>query len=350
MDVRQSLAFLRHLVQDTFRQAIASGIFWIMLAVTAICVVFCLSVEIKGDVSLHDDNETVYFLPQTSSSLDPPSVSNKQKEELALKTTPEQARREGIETVSGTVTLGFGAVSFPLSRERKDAVHFLELILAGGIAGAFGLLMALVWTAGFVPTFLDPSAASVLLAKPVSRRQLLLGKYLGVLAFVGFELVVFVVLTWLALSLRTKVWDMRYWWCIPLLLIQFAVFYSFSVLLAVLTRSTAACVFGSILFWLLGWGINYGSMMASATTEHRYLPASTVALTEASYWISPKPIDAGLILYNTMNAKEHLEKPEVFKLVEANPRFSPTLSIVTSLLLTCTILALSIHEFQAVDY
>jgi len=65
--------------------------------------------------------------------------------------------------------------------------------------------------------------------------------------------VLFVVLTWFALGLRTNVWDMTYWWCIPLLLLQFAVLYSFSVLLAVTTRSTVACVFGSLLFWLLAW-------------------------------------------------------------------------------------------------
>ena len=143
------------------------------------------------------------------------------------------------------MTLAFGAVSFPVSRERSDAVHFLQLILASGIAGTFGLLLTLVWTAGFVPTFLDPSAASVLLAKPIPRCQLLLGKYFGVLAFVGFQLVIFVALTWLALGVRTKVWDVTYWWSVPLLLIQFAIFYSFSVLLAVVTRSTVACVFGS---------------------------------------------------------------------------------------------------------
>ena len=116
------------------------------------------------------------------------------------------------------MTLAFGAVSFPVGRERRDAVRFLELILAGGVAGTLGLLLALVWTAGFVPTFLEPSAASVLLAKPVARWQLLLGKYLGVLTFVGFQVVLFVVLTWLALGVRTDVWDLTYWWCIPLLL------------------------------------------------------------------------------------------------------------------------------------
>ena len=70
---------------------------------------------------------------------------------------------------------------FPVSRDRGDAVHLLELLLAGGIAGTLGLLLALVWTAGFVPDVPGAgAAASVLLAKPVARQQLLLGKYLGV--------------------------------------------------------------------------------------------------------------------------------------------------------------------------
>ncbi len=83
------------------------------------------------------------------------------------KPIPTWLESEGIETIRGRMTLAFGAISFPVSRERGDAVAFLELLLAGGFAGTLGLLLALVWTAGFVPTFLEPSAASVLLAKPV---------------------------------------------------------------------------------------------------------------------------------------------------------------------------------------
>ena len=186
------------------------------------------------------------------------SASLSREARATLETDPALARREGIETVGGRVSLAFGAVSFPLGRERSDAVRRHETLLAGGIAGTFGLLMALVWTAGFMPTFLEPRAASVLIAKPVARRRLLIGKYCSVLTFVGFQVVLFVVLTWLGLGVRTHVWDTTYLWCIPLLLLQFAVFYSFSVLLAVVARSTVACVFGSVLFWLLSWGINYG--------------------------------------------------------------------------------------------
>jgi len=59
----------------------------------------------------------------------------------------------------------------------------------------------------------------------VPRGVLLAGKYVGVLAFVGFQILVFFVGTWLALALRTGVWDYGYLAAIPLFLLQFAVIY-----------------------------------------------------------------------------------------------------------------------------
>ena len=350
MKARSRFAILKQLIRDTFRQSCASGICWMMLAVTALCVLLCLSVTVSGDVSLEDPNETVLFLPPPSLRAVTPGVASSQKDWKPLVVSPEQARREGVETISGRMTLAFGAISVPLGRERRDAVQFLELILGWGVAGTLGLLMALVWTAGFVPTFLEPSAASVLLAKPAQRWQLLLGKYLGVLTFVGFQVVLFVVSTWLALGVRTRIWDLTYFGCIPLLLVQFAIFYSFSVMLAVLTRSTVACVFGSVLFWLLAWGINYGSVMACGLSETQYLPAFTLALAQVAYWIFPKPLDAGLILFNALDAHHHFEKPLVFTLLESGPGFSPQWSIVSSLVITALLLALSTHELDRADY
>jgi ABC-type transport system involved in multi-copper enzyme maturation permease subunit len=248
------------------------------------------------------------------------------------------------------MTLAFGAVSFPVSRERRDAVNFLELVLAGGIAGTFGLLLTLVWTAGFVPTFLEPGAASVLLAKPLARWQLLIGKYFGVLAFVALQVSLFVALTWLALGLRTGVWSLTYWWSIPLLLVQFAIFYSFSILVAVVTRSTVACVFGAALFWCLAWAINYGALMARGPQEAPYLLPSAVGLAELAYWLFPKPIDAGLILFNVLDAANHFAKPEVFRLLESGHAFSASLSILSSLVFAGVLLAISARHLEATDY
>ncbi len=363
----RTLAVLKQLIRDTFRQAWASGISGMMLAVTAICVLLCLSVSVSSDVALHGSDEAPAFLPAPEARIMVSSVAvvlagTGPLDTLTLTTAagrqvwfsplhnPELARREGIDTIRGRMTLAFGAVSFPVSRERADSVRFLELVLSGGIAGSFGLLLALVWTAGFLPTFLEPSAASVLLAKPVARWQLLVGKYIGVLAFVAFQVVLFVILTWLALGLRTSVWDMTYWLCIPLLLLQFAVLYSFSALLAVTTRSTVACVFGSLLYWLLAWGINYGGVMAHTMQEPQQLSSATLVLTRAAYWVSPKPIDAGLILFNTLGAGQDFEKPVVFRLLESGNRFSPELSLLSSLVIAVVLLALSAYELESKDY
>ena len=339
MTARLGFSALEHLIRDTFRQAWASGICGMMLAITATCVALCLSVNVSGDVTLPKDDEPVFFLPQPA------------PRSLGVKTiSPEEARREGVATLAGRMTLAFGAVSFPVSRERRDAVHFLELILAGGVAGTFGLLLALVWTAGFVPTFLEPGAAAVLLAKPTARWRLLLGKYLGVLAFVALQVTLFVALTWLALGARTNVWSLTYWWSVPLLLVQFAIFYGFSILVAVVTRSTIACVFGATLFWCLAWAINYGVVMARGIQDPQHLLPGAVGLIEMAYWLFPKPIDAGLILFNALDAANHFDKPEVFKLLESGRVFSAKLSILSSLLFTGVLLAISAHQLEATDY
>jgi ABC-type transport system involved in multi-copper enzyme maturation permease subunit len=369
MNVRP-YATLKQLTRDTFRQACASGVCWMMLAVTAICTLLCLSVSVSGDAELFAKDEPGYFVPQTppiavarsvasvlgsSHPLDAltrtaASAMRPATGWLALEANPGLAKGEGIETIRGRMTLAFGAIPIPLYRERRESVHFLELVLAVGIAGTLGLLLALVWTAGFVPTFLEPSAAAVLIAKPAARWQLLLGKYCGVLAFVGFQVVLFVALTWLALGLRTKVWDMTYWLCIPLFLVQFAIFYSFSVLLAVLTRSTVTCVFASVLFWLVAWGINYGRVLALGTEESQQLPSITRTLADATYWLSPKPIDAWLILLNALDAQRDFDKSRALVLLESGPGFSPLLSILSSLVITGVLLGLSVHEFNATDY
>src|SRR5262249_33632508 len=138
---------------------------------------------------------------------------------------------------------------------------------AGGVADTLGILLALIFTASFVPAFLEPSSAAVLLAKPVPRWALLGGKFVGVLSFVAFQAVVFVGGTWLGLGIATGYWDSSYLFCIPLLLVHFAVFFSFSVFLAVTTRSTIASALGSIAFWLVCFGINIGRHFVVCSTQ-----------------------------------------------------------------------------------
>jgi ABC-type transport system involved in multi-copper enzyme maturation permease subunit len=339
MNFPAALYAIRWLVRDTFRQSLASRIFWVMLAVSALCIIVCLSVGVEGDVSLQRPDEPPEFIRKT----DPKA--------------PE-AKRHGVDVISGDITLLFGLMRIQLGRDRADAIRFLQLVLAGGVADAFGLLLALVWTAGFLPAFLEPSAIAVLLAKPAPRWSLLVGKYLGVLVFVLFQAAVFVGGTWLALGLRTGVWGPFvgsspvpvYLMCIPILLIHFAIFYSFSTLLATVTRSTVACVFGSIVFWFLCWGMNYARHTTLLVPDLEALPAPFHATVEVGYWVLPKPADIGLLLVDALQAENSFRGVLDLQRLAEKGAFHPELSVLASLLFAVVTLVAAGRQFATTDY
>jgi ABC-type transport system involved in multi-copper enzyme maturation permease subunit len=216
-----------------------------------------------------------------------------------------------------------------VARDIRTAVHFFQLILAAGVADTLGLLLTLIWTAGFLPGFLAPQSIAVLLAKPVPRWGLLAGKYLGVLVFVLAQAVLFVGGTWLALGLRTGIWDAAYLLCIPLLLLQFAVFFGFSLLLAVCCRSTVVCVFGSIAFWGICWAVNFGRHAINAAetvASCGKFSAVAVRMAEIGYWIMPKPVDLGCLAFDALGAEAHFRP-----ILEHGAGISLGLSVATSL-------------------
>ncbi len=305
----------RWLIRDTFRQSRANYVFWVMLAVSAVVIFCCLSVTIHGGEALRapDDLE--------------------------------------VRPAHGQMSLAFGAWRIPLFRDGQAQVHFMLLLLAEWIAGGAGTLLALVWTAGFMPEFLQSANATVLLSKPIPRWVLILGKYLGVLAFAGFQVTVFVVGTWLALGLSTGFWVSSYLWGIPLLLLHFAAVYSFSVLLAVCTRSTLACVLGSVAFWFLCWGMNYGRHCLLALESHMPpLNPLLRGLAEAGYWILPKPVDLGLILHRVLDAGNSFRSLSELQKMQELGAFYPYLSLLTSLLFASAMIVVAARQLSATEY
>jgi ABC-type transport system involved in multi-copper enzyme maturation permease subunit len=299
----QSLFALRWLVRDTFRQARAGGIFWLMLAISLVCIVTLLTVQIRPG------------------------------------------------TEGGTrLELGFGALGLEVPGGRAEAVRALELQLSGWVADAVGLLLALLWTAGFLPSFLEPGSVAVLLAKPLPRWGLLAGKSLGVLAFVAFQGTVLVGGTWLALGMRTGMWDPTYLLCLPLLLVQFAVFFSFSAMLAVATRSTVACVFGTVLFWGLCWATNFGRHAVRSLAVLEGLPGGVGRALDLGYWVLPKPLDFHLILQDALRTGPVGGGLIDLRLLAEQGLWSPGLSVLASVLCGAVLLAVAGYDFVSAEY
>lgn len=329
-DLPTAIRTVRWMVRDTFRQSVASKLFWVMLGITALCTAFCLgtAVDVPGERPRHPA-EIPDRLPAAHHS--------------------PGAAAEGIPVSGGRMSLGFGLVEFAVPKFRDDAVRYVQVWLAGVLADTVGLLLALLWTAGFLPTFLEPQAVTVLLAKPAPRWSLLVGKYLGVVLFVALHATLFVGGTWFALGFATGVWDVRYWFAVPLLVVNFAVFYSFSALLAVVSRSTVVAVFGTLLFWVLCWAMN--------ATHHRLagfdvpgVAAATSTLVDVGYWVLPKPFDMSGIFFDAMRAGDYVVMANELAAVKAAGAFRPELSVLASLGFAAGVLGLAAYEFRKTDY
>lgn len=321
---------VRWMVRDTFRQSLASKLFWVMLGLTLLCTAFCFGISVTGDEEAprHPDQLPTY-MPQ---SQDSPEV-----------------RAEGVRVVSGQVSLGFGLFKFDIGKKREDSVRLIQLWLAGVLADTVGVLLALLWTAGFLPTFLEPQAVTVLLAKPAPRWSLLVGKYIGVVLFVALHAVLFVGGTWLGIGFSTDVWDMRYWLAVPLLVANFAVFYAFSAFLAVCTRSTVVCIFGTLLFWMLCWAMNLTRHHLVGFDVQGITPAASL-LVETGYWVLPKPLDLSGVFFEMMRAADYSAPVPELVAVQHKGQFFPELSVLTSLAFAVGILGFAAYEFRKTDY
>lgn len=325
MSAPAAIRTLRWMVRDTFRQSLASRLFWVMFGITAVCSALALSARVTGT----DDRE-------------------RHPHELPLY-LPRGQGAEGVGAPRGEVSLGFGLVRYPVAKNRADAVRELQVWLAGVLADTAGVLLALLWTAGFLPTFLEPHAVSVLLAKPPGRLALLAGKYAGVVAFVALHAALFVLGTWAGLGVATGEWDGRYWLAVPLLVTNFAVFYSFSAFLAVCTRSTVVAVFGTLLFWVLCWAMNFTHLRLIAAPPEG-LSAAGAFLVEAGYWFLPKPLDLSSIFFEAMGAAHYTAPVPELEAARAAGRFHPELSVLASLAFAAGTLLVAAYEFRKTDY
>lgn len=350
------------LIADTYRQAHASAVLWIMLTVTLVGFLLCLSVSMEGFMTLGPKEEAPEFLPPDAPALYMvndvvmylggigslfPALGQSHMRDTFFR---REAARTGVIRAEGKLYLGFGMIEVARTRQASDAVRFLEVLLATTMAGMVGMVLAIIWTAGFLPTFLEPGAASVLLVKPVPRWQLLIGKYLGVVIFVGVQVSLFVLLTWLALGWRTGVWDFPYLFTVPVMTLQFAIFYSFSVMLAVITRNTVACAFGTLLFFAACIVMNTArhSLVIHAG-EQGYL-AHVPLMVEAGYWFLPKPVDLVILLSSSLDAANYFQQMFEYHALHQRGGFSAVMSILASCLFMVASLWIGAVQFNDVDY
>ena len=134
---------------------------------------------------------------------------------------------------------------------------------------------------------------------------------------------------------------------VPLLVLNFGIFYSVSAFLAVVSRSTVVCIFGTLVFWMLCWTVNYTHLRLLATPLEGL---SGTFLLDVAYWVLPKPLDMGGVFYDAMRATGFAAPVPELDAVQQKGLLHPELSVITSGLFAIVVLFLSAFEFKSTDY
>lgn len=174
---------------------------------------------------------------------------------------------------------------------RRDIIAGIVVeYITDTVLGSVGVILAIVATAGFIPGFMDKSAIGVLVAKPLPRWRLFMGRYLGGMSFILFHATVFVVLTFLVVGLRWKTWIPGFLLIIPLVVILFSYLYCVSALVGVFAKGTTTCILLTLMAWMFFAGvqtIDDGFLMYPEWRKQR----TACHVIHAARWIVPKTQD-----------------------------------------------------------
>lgn len=154
------------------------------------------------------------------------------------------------------ISLLFGAkvVENPfLSANRPEAGAFYILLFTDLIVkfwlAFFALMLALISTVSIFPDMIAEGSIGISLSKPVSRLRLFLWKWFGGLLFVTVQVSLFTLVVFLAFRWRLGDWNFSIWWAVPMVVLVFALLYSFAVLVGVWTRSTLFSLLATLGLW-----------------------------------------------------------------------------------------------------
>ena len=244
-------AFLA-IVADTWRQSRQQVVFIILIV-----LLFLTAVISVGGVKVHESED-----------------GEKQFGILFFDDPVDDLEDAWIQSYATTLRIEDGTAASPFSeegrqqmREDREALDEAEKLAAdippfqrsvemwiyGTTIAIFMVSMALFIAAcsSYFPDMLSAGAVDVVLAKPVSRLQILLGKYVGGLALFAAVVAATDVLIFVGIGARTGIWHGKIFQALPVQVFSAGVLYALLALFGVLKRSTALAMIIGYFFYFI---------------------------------------------------------------------------------------------------
>lgn len=166
----------------------------------------------------------------------------------------------------------------------KEVVMSLELLILSPMTWLC-LMLAIFSSASFVPVMLEKGNIDLLLSKPVSRLQLILGKYFGGLIVVFINIAFLVIGVWLIISMKFGYWDASFLLLMFTITFTFAVLYAMIVWFGVMTRSsTPGMMVAYLIFIVLSPLLSFAKDKGEMLIHNDFVNT----LIEGFYYLIPK--------------------------------------------------------------
>jgi ABC-type transport system involved in multi-copper enzyme maturation permease subunit len=290
------------IIQDSYREAIASRVLMMMIVVSLVTVVLFAGIgwwkvekhsitllEREGKIwlglSARDDRDGVLLTAtdNTGPAKDVPSgigvyltaidgislskrdqlrdLSNNWKSGQKIELTVQIPWISIFSWELGDSSTELGLLN---SIPTRVKISYIQSWIHSWIVNWLGVVAGLIVTAGFMPRFLESGGLHLVLARPVSRTGVIVARFIGGLSFMALFTSTLIFGLFLALGLRSGVWTPSALWAIPLMLFSFAQFYAVSCLCAIITRNTIVAIVVSVTFYFISMLFNFSNFIINA--------------------------------------------------------------------------------------
>jgi len=230
-----------------------------------------------------------------------------------------------IEDLGGFVNLSISDGSYINERIADYFKMIITVPLFGG-----GLFLSIFSVSSFIPNMLEKGNIDLLLSKPVSRSQVLLGKFIGGSLMVFVNIIYLVFGLWLSIGVKFSVWDPSFLLVSLTITFTFCVLYSFIILMGILSKSSVIAMIYSYLIFFIFSPLLASRELYSAFIENQF----EGYIVEFFYYITPQTSELGKITTELASGNG---------IYEVEP-------FISSFLLMILILGLSIFIFSKKDY
>ena len=165
---------------------------------------------------------------------------------------------DGITFLSFTIPLPGGGQAIP-----KD-LFYKSIFASLGVRFWLPFVvtsLALVSTAGIIPSFISDGSIELYLSKPISRTRIYLTKFVSGMLFVGLQIGIFSFAAFAIIGIRGGDWEPRILLAIPIVLLFFSYLFAFCTFIGLITKSTITALLLTVLLWLLIMLLSFTDMI-----------------------------------------------------------------------------------------